>query len=151
MGRHGLFKFMQCYKFVACLYLLMPIVYVVSLAYFRKQSTFKQLLISFATPCRCFRHFWPLFWWEGVTWSRPGEIRSTYNKIASSWDIDIEECTGDVLQKLLISSTTRLFCTDRSLRVMFPELTKLSTVAALVPVSMAECERAFSAMKRIKT
>ena len=45
----------------------------------------------------------------------------------------------------------KLLCTDRSLRDMFPQLIKLSTVAALVPVSTAECERAFSAMKRIKT
>ena len=34
---------------------------------------------------------------------------------------------------------------------MFPQLTKLSTIAALVPVSTANCERAFSTMKRIKT
>ncbi len=33
---------------------------------------------------------------------------------------------------------------------MFLNLTKLSTIAALIPVSTAECERAFSAMNRIK-
>ena len=45
----------------------------------------------------------------------------------------------------------RLLCTDQSLRDMFPQLTKLSTIAALIPVSTAECERAFSSMNRIKT
>ena len=34
---------------------------------------------------------------------------------------------------------------------MFSQLTKLAAIAALVPVSTAECERAFSSMKRVKT
>ena len=41
--------------------------------------------------------------------------------------------------------------TDSNLKEMYPELTKLATIAAVVPVSTAACERAFSAMKRIKT
>ncbi len=44
----------------------------------------------------------------------------------------------------------RLLCSNQTLRDMFPNLTKLSTIAALIPVSTAECERAFSAMNRIK-
>ena len=79
---------------------------------------------------------------------------------ASIWDIDGEECTSEweCLRRLIHQDSSltlrqllRLLCTDRSLRDMFLQLTKLSTIAALVPVSIAECERAFSTMKRIKT
>ena len=45
----------------------------------------------------------------------------------------------------------RHLCTNSSLMDMFPNLSKLATIAALVPVSTAECERSFSAMNRIKT
>ena len=45
----------------------------------------------------------------------------------------------------------KLLVTDVTLRTMFPQLTKLASIAAILPVSTAECERAFSAMKRIKT
>ena len=41
--------------------------------------------------------------------------------------------------------------TDSNLKDMYPELTKLATIAAILPVSTASCERAFSAMKRVKT
>ena len=34
---------------------------------------------------------------------------------------------------------------------MFPELAKLASIGALISVSTAECERAFSAMNHIKT
>ncbi len=44
----------------------------------------------------------------------------------------------------------RLLCSNQTLRDIFSNLTKLSTIAALIPVSTAECERAFSAMNRIK-
>ena len=43
----------------------------------------------------------------------------------------------------------RHLCTNSSLMDMFPNLSKLATIAALVPVSTAECERSFSAMNRI--
>ena len=39
---------------------------------------------------------------------------------------------------------------DKSLQDMFHQLTKPSTIAALVPVSTAECERVFSPMNSIK-
>ena len=34
---------------------------------------------------------------------------------------------------------------------MYPQLAKLASIAALVPVSTAECERSFSTMNRVKT
>ena len=45
----------------------------------------------------------------------------------------------------------KLLCTNHSLRDMFPQLSKLATIGALIPVSTAECEHAFSSMNRIKT
>jgi hypothetical protein len=75
--------------------------------------------------------------------------------------VDGDECTSEweCLKSLIhnqystmtMRQILRLLCTDKTLRDMFPQLTKLSTVAALIPVSTAECERAFSAMNRIKT
>ena len=75
--------------------------------------------------------------------------------------VDCDECMSEweCLRSLIhnqYSSMTmrqmlRLLCTDKTLRDMFPQLTKLCTIAALIPVSTAECERAFSAMNRIKT
>ena len=76
-------------------------------------------------------------------------------------DVDREECESEwECFKMLIQNTyshftmrqmIRLLCTDSSLQDMFPQLTKLASIAALIPVSTAECERAFSAMNRIKT
>jgi len=45
----------------------------------------------------------------------------------------------------------KLLCADQTLRDMFPQLTKLSTIAILIPISTAECEHAFSSMNCIKT
>ena len=42
-------------------------------------------------------------------------------------------------------------CTNSSLMDMFPNISKLATIAALVPINTAESERSFSAMNRIKT
>lgn len=41
-----------------------------------------------------------------------------------------------------------MLCTDQSPCDMFPQLSKLANVGALIPVSTAECERAFSSMNR---
>ena len=46
---------------------------------------------------------------------------------------------------------TNLLCTDTSLQDMYPHLSKLASIAALVPVSTAECERSFSTMNRVET
>ena len=70
-----------------------------------------------------------------------------------------------VLNVLVIGKVLKGFCqqvftheyekndqtTDASLRDMYPNLAKLASIAVLIPVSTAECERSFSAMNRIKT
>ena len=76
-------------------------------------------------------------------------------------DVDGGECESEwECLKLLMRSTyshftmrqmVKLLSTDSSLRDMFPQLSKLASISALIPVSTAECERAFSAMNRIKT
>lgn len=76
-------------------------------------------------------------------------------------DVNFEECKSewDCLKKLIhnkystmtMRQMLRLLCTNQSLHDLFPQVTKLSTIASLIPVSTAECERAFSAMNRIKT
>ena len=45
----------------------------------------------------------------------------------------------------------KLLCTDNVLHDMFSQLAKLAAIGVLIPVSTAECERAFSTMNRIKT
>lgn len=76
-------------------------------------------------------------------------------------DVDGGECESEwdcfkTLMRTSYSQTTMrqmvsLLFTDPSLKDMFPQLSKVASISALIPVSTAECERAFSAMNRIKT
>ena len=51
---------------------------------------------------------------------------------------------------MFMRQMTNLLCTDPSLQDMYP-LFKLASIAALIPVSTADCERSFSTMNRVKT
>ena len=44
-----------------------------------------------------------------------------------------------------------LLVSDATLKDLFPQLSRLASIALILPVSTAECERCFSAMNRIKT
>ena len=76
-------------------------------------------------------------------------------------DIDCAECAGEweSLKRLFTNNfsdhsmrqMTSLLSTDTSLQDMYPNLSKVASIAALVPVSTAECERSFSTMNRVKT
>lgn len=76
-------------------------------------------------------------------------------------DVDSEACSSEweSLRQLMcrnyshltMRKMVKLLVTDVTLNTMFPQLTKLASIAAILPVSTTECERAFSAMKRIKT
>ena len=76
-------------------------------------------------------------------------------------DVDSVECTSEWegLKRFFVNNfsnmsmrqMTNLLCTDTSLQDMYPHLSKLASIAALVPVSTAECERSFSTMNRVKT
>ena len=52
-------------------------------------------------------------------------------------------------------TTLRKFLQDlafnNTLRDLFPQLSRLASIALIIPVSTAECERCFSSMNRIKT
>lgn len=76
-------------------------------------------------------------------------------------DVDSGECTQEweSLKRLFVNNfsnktmrqMTSLLGTDSSLQDMYPNLSKLASIAALIPVSTAECERSFSTMNRVKT
>ena len=44
-----------------------------------------------------------------------------------------------------------LISTGVTLMMLFPNFSKLASIARILPISTAECERCFSAMKRVKT
>ena len=48
-------------------------------------------------------------------------------------------------------SFLKLLVSDATLKDLFPQLSRLASIALILPVSTAECERCFSAMNRIKT
>lgn len=74
-------------------------------------------------------------------------------------DVNISECRSkwEGFKRLLHSTYSERSMrqvlhqlnTDSSLITLFPQLSKLAKICALIPVSTAECERAFSSMNRI--
>lgn len=84
----------------------------------------------------------------GVYGDRPNPVVDT-EQCASEWEgfkmLIKNSYTSKTMQQMF-----KLLCTDHSLRDMFPQLTKLATIGAIIPVSTAECERAFSSMNCIK-
>ena len=51
----------------------------------------------------------------------------------------------------LMKEVLKMLVADRTISHLYPQLRKLATIALVLPMSTAECERAFSTMKRIKT
>lgn len=45
----------------------------------------------------------------------------------------------------------KLVAGNATVKVLYPNLSKLAKICLILPVSTADCERSFSAMKRIKT
>ena len=75
-------------------------------------------------------------------------------------DIIIEDLRSEwVALKQLLSQRYRetkckyliLMSSDATLTTMFPNFAVLASIALIIPISTAECERCFSSMKRIKT
>ena len=69
---------------------------------------------------------------------------------SSEWD-SFKMLIDNNYSSMTMQQVLKLFCTNQSLQEMYPQLTKLATIGALIPVSTAQCERAFSSMNRIKT
>ena len=91
---------------------------------------------------------------------RLGYLKDAYGD-GENPDIDSVECTSEWegLKRLFANNfsnhsmrqMTNLLCTDSSLQDMYPNFSKLASIAALVPVSTAKCECSFSTMNRVKT
>ena len=87
-------------------------------------------------------------------------LQNAYGEGANP-DADSAECISEWegLKRLFVNNfshmtmrqMTKLLCTDTTLQDMFPNLAKLASIGALIPVSTAECERSFSTMNQIKT
>ena len=87
-------------------------------------------------------------------------LRNAYGE-GSNPDVDSAECVSECegLKRLFVNKFShftmqkmiKLLCTDTSLQDMYPQLTKLVSIAAIIPVSTAEYERSFSTMNRVKT
>ena len=58
---------------------------------------------------------------------------------------------GERFKEKSMREMISILTTDTSIQSLYPNLSKLASIAAIIPVSTAECERSFSAMKRIKT
>ena len=69
------------------------------------------------------------------------ELRVFNSVIAANAELKQLPCRG---------LTTRLLNTPE-LEAMFPNLNKLAAISLLLPMSMVDCERGFSALSRIKT
>ena len=91
---------------------------------------------------------------------RLGYLKDAYGD-GENPDIDSAECTSEWEgPKRLFANNfsnhsmrqmTNRLCTDSSLQDMYPNFSKLASIAALVPVSIAECECSFSTMNHVKT
>ena len=45
----------------------------------------------------------------------------------------------------------KLVAGNKTLRLLYPQLCKLAQICLILPLSIADCERGFSVMKRVKT
>ena len=54
-------------------------------------------------------------------------------------------------RQLSMKDVLKMLVADKTISHLYPQLRKLAAIAIVLPVSTAECERAFSTMKRIKT
>ena len=57
----------------------------------------------------------------------------------------------DTYRQNSMKAVLKILVADRTVSHLYPQLRKLATIALVLPVSTAECERAFSTMNRIKT
>ena len=72
------------------------------------------------------------------------------DELISEWEA-VKRLLGSNFKKKSMREMLKHFVTDESLQLLYPNLTKIATIAAVIPVSTAECERSFSAIKRIKS
>ena len=79
-----------------------------------------------------------------------GENPDVGDECASEWE-SMKWFLGERFKEKSMREMISILTTDTSIQSLYPNLSKLASIAAIIPVSTAECERSFSAMKRIKT
>ena len=79
-----------------------------------------------------------------------GENPDVGDECASEWE-SMKRFLGERFKEKSMREMISILTTDTSIQSLYPNLSKLASIAAIIPVSTAECERSFSAMKRIKT
>ena len=70
--------------------------------------------------------------------------------LRSEW-VSLKHMISSTYRNTTMRSMLKLLVSNSTLQTMYPQFTKLACIALVIPVSTAECERSFSAMKRIKT
>ena len=70
--------------------------------------------------------------------------------LSSEW-ITLKPLLSQSYREVKCKDFLILLSSDSTLMAMFPNFAVLASIALVVPVSTAECERCFSSMKRIKT
>ena len=70
--------------------------------------------------------------------------------VDSEWET-MKQLLRSNYRRFTIASVVDTVLTDSSIQAMFPQMHKLIAILAILPISTAECERAFSTMNRIKT
>ena len=68
----------------------------------------------------------------------------------SEWEA-MKQLLHSNYRRFTMASVVDTVLTDSSFQAMFPQMRKLIAILAILPISTAECERAFSTMNRIKT
>ena len=70
--------------------------------------------------------------------------------IQSEW-ASLKHMFSSTYKNLTMQGMLKLLVSNATLKSMYPQSSKLVSISLVIPVSTAECERCFSAMKRIKT
>lgn len=86
------------------------------------------------------------------------------DKINGKWDnpdVDVDTLKAEwegfrflmlrTYRQLSMIDVLKVLVADKTISHLYPQLRKLAAIALVLPVSTAECEQAFSTMKRIKT
>ena len=70
--------------------------------------------------------------------------------IYSEWE-SLKQLFSSTYHNLTMQGMLKLLVSNATLKSMYPQLSKMASTSLVIPLSTAECDRCFSAMKRIKT
>ena len=72
------------------------------------------------------------------------------NALRVEWE-QFRVLLGSTYKDMSHNQVLKLMAGNATVKVLYPNLSKLAKICLILPVSTADCERSFSAMKRIKT